>query len=234
MTSSRDQDDHHPLSRLVLLDPDAVALGLARVRASGLTTEVPNVWQITLGVLRMWHRVLFRSESIGTCTDFPMRPTWRARLMKVRPLRFPFLLAERAVHPLDFSGLRSSEDRVVRHLLGAHHDGAAFVYDFQLIASHPGALERVREEARRVVDSDDSRSRWLRDLVVYERYHENLLEAVEAFLAGRRICTPEEEHDPDVSFSGYLAWCARQPPTPAATWTGLLAGRFSVAEGALS
>jgi len=221
----------HPLSRLVLIDPDAVAKSLDRVRASGRVPVVPNVWQITLGVLRMWHRVLFRSETIGTCTDFPVRDNWRARLMKVRPLRFPFLLAERAVHPLDFSGLRSSEDRIVRHLLAAHHDGAAFVYDFELLASHPGALPRVREEARRVVEEDGPRSRWLRDLVVYERYHENLLEAVDAFLAGEARCSPSEACDPDVAFPAYLAWCARQPATPAETWRALLAGRYAVSDG---
>lgn len=225
---------HHPLSRLALLDPDAVAAGLERVRASGRVSVVPNVWQVTLGVARMWHRVLFRSDSIGTCTDFPVRDTWRARLMKLRPLRFPFLLAERAVHPLDFSGLRSSEDRIVRHLLGAHHDGAAFVYDFELLASHPGALERVRAEARKVVEEDTPRSRWLRDLVVYERYHENLLEAVDAFLAGEPKCSPSEAANPDVTFPAYLAWCARQPATPEATWEALRAGRFSIADGALA
>src|SRR5690606_34889699 len=146
---------------------------LAELRAAG-HARVPNVWQITLGVARMWHRVLFRSETIGTCRTFRPRRTLRARLLAFRALRFPVLLAERAVHPLDFSGLLSDEDRVVRHLLGAHHDGVQFLYDLELLRDRPGALERLRDEARRVVAIDDRRSRWLRDLVVYERYHETL------------------------------------------------------------
>lgn len=221
---------HHPLSRLLLVDPDRVATRLDELRAAGVS-PVPTTWQVTLGVLRMWHRVAFRSDTIGTCRDHLPRATWRARLLASRPLRFPFLLAERAIHPLDFSGLRSDEDRVVRHLLGAHHDGVQFLYDLELLRHRPGALDRVRDEARRVVEVDDARSRWLRDLVVFERYHENLLSAVDAFLAGRFPATEAELRDPDIAFSGYLAWCAAQPATPAATWRALRERRFTIADG---
>ena len=221
---------HHPLSRLLLVDPDRVAARLDELRAAGVA-PVPTPWQVTLGVLRMWHRVVFRSDTIGTCRDHRPRSTWRARLLAWRPLRFPFLLAERAVHPLDFSGLRSDEDRVVRHLLGAHHDGVQFLYDLELLRDRPGALARVREEARRVVEVDDARSRWLRDLVVFERYHENRLAAVDAFLAGSFPASEVERRDPDIAFSAYLAWCAAQPATPDETWRALREGRFTVSEG---
>lgn len=231
---------HHPLSRLLLVDPDRIAARLRDIEAhrAGAATcgttplATPNVWQVTLGVLRMWHRVLFRSETIGQCREHPVRSTWRARLLAFRPLRFPFLLKERAVAPLDFSGLASSPDRVVSHLLGAHHDGIQFLYDLQLLESVPGALDRVASSAREVLERPEAaRSRWLRDLVVYERYHEHLVEAVDAFRARSFEAPAEAFDDPDLSLTGYLAWCARQPTTPDATWAALRAGRFSVAGG---
>ena len=224
---------HHPLTHLLLIEPDRVASRLEELRAAR-TEPTPNAWQVTLGVLRMWHRVVYRSDTIGTCRDFRPRSTWRARLLAFRPLRFPFLLAERAVHPLDFSGLRSDEDRVVAHLLGAHHDGVQFVYDLELLRDRPGALERVRAEARRVVEVDDARSRWLRDLVVFERYHENLLAAVDAFLDGTFAISETQLRDPDIALAGYLAWCARQPATPEATWRALREGRYTIADGLVS
>jgi hypothetical protein len=239
--------NHHPLSRLLLVDPDRIAARLRELDAHRAATSpscsssvgglprTPNVWQVTLGVLRMWHRVLFRSETIGQSRDFPVRDTWRAKLLRLRPIRFPFLLKERAVAPLDFSGLASSPDRVVSHLLGAHHDGIQFLYDLELLASVPGALDRVAERAHEVIAEPHARrSRWLRDLVVYERYHEHLAEAVDAFRAGRFEAPAEALADPDLSLSGYLAWCARQPPTPDATWSALRAGRYSVATGVAS
>jgi len=201
------------LIRMLLLEPDRVATGLERVRVSGLVHRVPTPWQLSLGVARMWHRILFRSDTIGTSTSAPIRDSWRARLFEWRPLRFPFLLAERAVAPWDLTGLSSDEDRIVRHLLGAHHDGNQFVYDLQILACHPGALERVREQAQAVVDGTHPRGRWLRDLVVYEGYHENLLYAVERALEGHFQLSEHEAENPDISFFGYLAWCAEQPAT---------------------
>jgi hypothetical protein len=215
------------IARLLLFDPETVSERLARAEEVGLVDRAPNLWQLSLGIARMWHRVLFRSETIGTCTDHPVRSTWRARVMKPRPLRFPFLLAERAVAPWDFSGLLSSTDRVVSHLLGAHHDGIQFAYDLQLLRCHPGALERVQREARAVVEGTSPRSAWLRDLVVFEHYHENLLKAVEQELNDDQL--PEAAlEDPDITLSGYLRWCAGQPSSPAATLEGWRAGTFTL------
>lgn len=215
----------------VLFVPKHVAGGLEHVAAAGLVERLPNLWQIELGVLRMWHRVLFRSGSIGTSRTNPARRSWRARLLHYRLLRFPFLVAERAVAPLDFSGLASSPRRIVRHLLGAHHDGNQFAYDLQLLSAYPGGLEQVRELARQVVEHDSPRSRWLRDLAVYERYHENLLASVERALQGDFELPPDEADNPDISFIAYLDWCAAQPPTPAETWALWREGRYTIAGG---
>lgn len=219
------------LSRVVLLFPARVAEGLERIRAAGLAPQVPSVWQITLGVLRMMHRLVFRSETIGTCKTHPVRRTWRARLLALRPVRFPFLLWERAVAPLDFSGLVSSRERVLRHLLGAHHDALQFVYDLELLRLYPGALEELRDRARAVVEGTDPRAEWLRDLVVFEGYHENLLRTAEAALAGTLEIDPLVARDPDITFAAYLAWCASQPSTPEETWAALRAGRYRIDRG---
>ncbi|HHH29931.1 MAG TPA: hypothetical protein ENK57_16515 [Polyangiaceae bacterium] len=216
------------LCRFALIDPARIERKLAAFEAAGIVDPAPNPWQLTLGVLRMWHRVLFRSDTIGTCREHPVRRTWRARILAPRPLRFPFLLAERAVAPWDFSGLFSSSDRVVRHLLGAHHDGVQFVYDFELLAVDRDAVRRVRDEAAAVVDGRHPRTAWLRDLVVYDRYHENLLEAAEAALSGELELEPEQRDDPDLSLFGYLRWCARQPATPEDTLAAWRRGTFTL------
>ena len=213
-------------SHALLLRPARIEESLARIRDAGLVETTPNLWQIALGVLRMWHRVLFRSETIGTCDD-PVRTTWRARLLHARPLRFPFLVAERAVAPLDFSGLISTPERVLCHLLGAHHDGNQFAYDLQMLVAYPGWLERVRDAARAVVEEDTPRHRWLRDLVVFDGYHEKLHAAAERALHGDFALPPDDADDPDVSFLAYLRWCARQPTTPSATFERLWRGAAS-------
>ncbi len=216
------------IARCLVIDPATVRERLRRAAAAGLVERAPNLWQVSLGIARMWHRVVFRPETIGTCREHPVRSTWRARLLAARPLRFPFLLTERAVAPWDFSGLLSSTDRVVRHLLGAHHDGVQFVYDLQLLRCHPGALERLRAETAAVVAGTHPRAGWLRDLVVFERYHESLLEAVERALEGSEPVDAATLADPDLTLTGYLRWCAAQPATPEQTWRQWRDGSFTL------
>ena len=202
-----------PLDGFWLLFPRRIAANLELAEAAGLTRPAPNLVQLTLGVLRMQWRLLTRPESVGTCEANPPRNTLRARLLAPRPLRFPFLVAERAVAPLDFSGLASPRERILRHLLGAHHDKNQFAYDLELLAIHPGALEELERRCAAVVDGSDPRAAWLRDLVVFTRYHEELLDAVRAALRDGVRFAPHEENDPDISLRAYLRWCAAQPAT---------------------
>lgn len=218
------------LARAILIDAAGVERGLERLRASGAFGAVPNSWQITLGVLRMWHRIAFRSETIGT-SSAPTRRTLRARLLGLRPLRFPALLRERAIAPLDSSGLLSTRERVLRHLLGAHHDRNQFAYDLEMLLADPGALEELEARADAVVRGADPRAEWLRDLVVFEGYHEALLAAVRRALDGDFGLSEAERLDPDISFGAYLAWCARQPATPRETIDAALKGHFQIARG---
>lgn len=215
------------LDRLALPHARQIEAGLERLRSAGVT-PVPNLWQVTLGVYRMWWRVFTRSDGIGTSTDAP-RPTLRARLLLPRPVRLPFLLYERAVHPTDFSGLASTPERVQRHLLGAHHDQNQFSYDLEILGCYPGALEELHGRVLDVVHGGHGRAEWLRDLVVHEGYHERLLEAVEGALRGDSSLSAAERDDPDISFDAYLRWCAAQPTTPRQTWPAILRGEISFA-----
>lgn len=210
--------------RMAVLFPDAIEANLAKAHDAGLVATKPSLYQVLLGIARMQWRVATRPDSVGTCTRHPVRSTWRARLLAPRPLRFPFLLAERAVAPLDFSGLASSRERVIRHLLGAHHDGAQFVYDMQLLSFHEGALEELHARAKAVVNGDDPRANWLRDLCVYANYHEELLGTLEAFMRGDAMLPPEVAHDPDITLDAYLAWCAAAPRDLRETWSAFWRG----------
>jgi hypothetical protein len=191
--------------RALLVTPDRIANHLAAMNLS----HPPNEWQLCLGVLRLWHRLVFRSETIGTSPAGKVRSGWRARLLAFRPLRLPFLLAERAVSPLDFTGLASSPERLIRHLLCAHHDGQQFVFDLEILAGH-SRLDELHRRLTRLLSRDSARLRWLRDLAVFDGYHEQLLVAVERALAGR---APTLD-DPDISFHACMRWCAAQPTSP--------------------
>jgi hypothetical protein len=206
---------------VLLLRPDRVEARLSRMDCP------PNLWQVGLGVSRMVHRLIFRSDTVGTC-DQPVRRTWRAKLLQRRALRLPFLIAERAVAPLDLSGLVSSRERVLRHLLGAHHDRHQFAYDLEMLSADEGALDELVERARAVVEGRDPRAAWLRDLAVFEGYHESLLHAAERARCGNLSLPEPDARDPDISFLAYLDWCRAQPPTPRATLHAILGGRFSL------
>lgn len=236
MTEQRPSSPSLPLfARAVLVRQRDIDAALDRIRhrlqGTPRANDVPNSWQIFLGIARMWHRVLFRSETIGMSTSNPVRPTLRARLFAFRPLRFPLLLRERAIAPLDFSGLLSSRERVLTHLLGAHHDKNQFAYDLEMLSLHEGALEELYARVTRLLEDDSAHARFLRDLTVFEGYHENLAEAVRKALDGSLGLSDAERVDPDISFFAYLAWCARQPKTPEETWSALIAGQYTVADG---
>jgi hypothetical protein len=219
---------------LVLLRPSRIAHALDAIRAAGIVEPVPTLFQIELGVMRMWHRIVFRPDTIGTTADHPVRDDRWARMLEKRWFRFPFLLREGSVVPWDLSGLLSSPERLMTHLLGTHHDGLQFVYDMQMLTAYPGALEELRDHARAVVESDTPRTRWQKNLCVYERYHETLLEVVERALRDGITLPPDQADDPDISFIAYLRWCALQPATPRAAWRAWRAGRFSFAPGPVS
>ena len=223
-----DKKDSLPwYAALILIRPGRIAENLKRITQSGIVKKTPNRWQILLGVMRMLYRSIFYSETVGLTDAFPMRKGWRARVFLYRPLRFPFLLWEGSVVPLDLSGLASSPEILMRHCLGTHHDGDRFFYDLRLLSVHSGQLEELRRRTLEVINNDNRRSRWLRDLCVYEQYHEELLKAVERALAGDWLVDPGLDAI-DTGLEGYLNWCATRPDTPGQTWTAWRAGTLGL------
>lgn len=214
------------LAKLLLVQPGRVAEGLERIARSGKLAPVPNAWQLALGVVRMWQRVLFRSDTVGTSPGGRVRSTWRAKLLRFRPLRFPFLVAERAIAPLDLTGLASSRERLIRHLLGAHHDAEQFIYDLEILAFHEDGLPTLKRTIDRLFAEGGARLEWLRDLTVFEGYHESLRDAVERALVEGPRPSAAAAIDPDISFAAYLAWCAQQPHTPRETIAALRRGEL--------
>jgi hypothetical protein len=213
-------------SYLVLLRPAEVSLRLSQLVEAGVIDRAPTLWQIQLGVLRMWHRVFFRGDTVGTCSAHPVRSTWRARLLRFRLLRGPFLFLERAIAPFDHSGLGQPPWRMVRHLLGAHHDTNQFAYDLEILKANPAALLEVEQRAVEVLAGRTPRARWLADLCVFEGYHEALLTATRRALAGEPLLSPEEADDPDIGFGPYIRWCLAQPECPRSTLSAWRAGDF--------
>lgn len=212
--------------RALLVDPERVMRNVARMHERGVVDAMPTPWQMSLAVLRMWHRVLFRTETVGT-SSAPVRDRMRARLLENRALRLPALLASRAVIPFDFTGLRSEPAQLIDHLLGAHHDRNQFVFDLELLAGH-GALDELAARVAAILDDRDPRAAWLRDLTVYTGYHESLAAAVASARATGPTMTADEAVDPDITLRGLIAWCARQPATPAETLAAWREGRFRV------
>lgn len=222
VTAERAIDDldgrpHLPAWSYVLLPrPRVIRANLQRLVEWGTITEVPTLWQVFLGTMKMRHRLLFRSYTIGTSAH-PVRPGLRARLLAWRALRAPVLLAEGAVAPFDLSGLALSEDRLIRHLVGAHHDGPQFAYDLELLGAYDGGLVRLQGIVAEIVASGGRRAAFLRDLTVFEGYHERLLAAVRAAIAGGALVTPDQRDNPDLTATAWLRWCAKQPASPTAS-----------------
>ena len=211
---------------LVLVRPTRIRQRLAALCEAGIIERAPSLWQIELGILRMWYRVLFRFHTVGTCVAHAPHANWRARLLRWRPLRAPFLVKERAIAPLDHSGLGVAPERIVTHLLAAHHDGHQFAYDLAILRATPWLLEETKRRATQIARGTTRRERWLRDLTVFEGYHENLVAAVDATLEGRSILDPSEASNPDIGFEAYIQWCLAQPESPRATWRAWRQGGF--------
>lgn len=192
----------------------AIEESLGRIAAAGIVPRTPTRAEIARGIRHMLHRIIFRPNTIGTSKHHAVRATWRARILKWRAIRIPFLLAEGAIAPLDLSGLASSPERIIRHLVAAHHDGVQFAYDLEILALQPGRLEELRDRVAAVVTGSSPRARWLRDLVVFDGYHEALLAAVDKVLRGEPLLDEEQSRDPDISLRAYLSFCARTHAVP--------------------
>ena len=215
--------------RLLLVHPKQVATRLEQARLAGWIPNCPTLWQMELDVLRMWHRLVFRPETIGKSNTHPIRSGWRAKLLVWRPLRFPFLLAEGAVSPWDMTGLASSTKRLLQHLMAAHHDGFQFVYDLEILSLEPSGLAQLRSRLQ-ALEKDSKRADWLGDLCAYAHYHRDLSHGLACFELNPESLL-SSTGDPDLSLRALLIWCLAQPASPAATWQAWRAGQYHLQHG---
>lgn len=214
-----------PLYYLLLWCPARIQARLERLQAAGVIDRAPSLWQVWMGVLYMWTRVVRRPETIGLSDGEPERQTRRARLLTNRLLRLPAVLRYRVVNPLDQVGLGSSTAHIQRHLVGAYHPGDNYTYDLQILSVEPGALEALRERVEAVVQGTAPDATLQRDLVVYEGYHERLLAELDRWLSDGRASLPDH---PDTTLRAFMAWCCAQPDGPAATVRALRRGELSL------
>ena len=206
--------------RILLIRPSQVRRNLAHIDRSNLTPHTPTDWQIAVGVLRMWYRMIFRSNTIGVSQTHPPRSSKWARGLQYRLLRFPFVLWEGSVSPWDLSGLTSSPDRLICHVVGTHHDNEQFVYDLEILSCYPNALPQLKRKVDAIVSGTDPRSEWLQNLVVYEAYHKSLLGYMKRIEVSnwKVSLSSEVKRSIDISFYATLTWCSQQPLTPRETW----------------
>jgi hypothetical protein len=209
--------------RFVLRNPERVEWYLNRLYERGRIDVKPNLWQVTMGVVYMLHRMVFRPATIGLDAS-PVRQTWRAQLWQYRPFRFPFLLWQKAIDPIDLTGLSGSMARKHSHLVGAYHPGDNALYDLECMTCDADAVEALREDVVEIMKGQTARARFLQDLTVYEGYHPRLLQLIDRALAGDFTPAQGKEDHPDTTLRGFLHWCAAQPESPDATMNALFQG----------
>ena len=129
--------------------------------------------------------------------------------------------------PWDLTGLLSSPDRITRHLLAANQ----FVFDLQLLASHPGRLEALIDEVEKVVAGQHPRGEWLRDLTVYSGYHESLLEAARGASQGDFKVNERKLNDPGPDTDGPAPLVCPSADQPAPKPHGMATKRVSLGRG---
>lgn len=213
-----------PVWFVLLWCPGRIERRLAALEAEGVLARAPSRWQVWMGVLYMWTRVVRRPETIGLATHEPVRATTGAKRLQNRLVRGVAVFRGRVVNPLDQIGLGSSDAHVTRHLLGAYHPGDNALYDLYLLHTTPGAIDALADAVQAVVDGTHPHAEHLRDLCVYEGYHERLLGMVRRWQAEGPPADPSMH--PDTTLPGFMGWCAAQPdglgPVLRAWWAGEL------------
>lgn len=209
----------------VLRNPERVEWYLERLYEHGRIDAKPNLWQVTMGVAYMVHRMVLRPATIGL-DESPVRNTWRAQMWQYRPLRFPFLLWQKAIDPIDLTGLSGSMERKHSHLVGAYHPGDNALYDLECMTCDAEALEKLRKDVVEIIKGQTARARFLQDLTVYDGYHSRLLSLIERAIAGDFAPAKGKEDHPDTTLRGFLHWCAAQPDSPEATIHALVRGKL--------
>ncbi len=217
-----------PIFHVLLHNPELLQQHLRMLHEQGFTTGVPNLWQVYQHWALSVARAFKRGKVPGMDPDAPVRDTPGAQLLQFPAIRFWGLLFEGAINPWDYTGLALTPQRKMKHVMGAYHFDHTFIYDLEVIALYPGALEQLRDQCLEVLNRDTARTRWLRDLTVYEGYHENLLRCVERCLAGDFSVPDDLKDDRSVKVSYFVEDALALPQTPEATLQAILSGKLTV------
>lgn len=220
---SRSQERIPLIFRLFVHNPELMLKNLALLKEKGHIQEIPTLWQVIQGMAQQWSFTAANLEKLGHDQSHPVRDSAGARLLQPQLLRFIPLLIEGAINPWDRSGLALTPERKMRHILGTHHGGETVMYDMQLLDCYPGALESLRDQLNEILENDTPRSRWLRDLVVYEGYHEALKRVVDRALAGDFTVPEEAPPGDDYTVGSFVDRCLACPVTPEETLRRLIA-----------
>ena len=171
----------------------------------GYTDRLPSPWQIKVGCLAMLPVTLSESER--------ERERSRSTLMGQVPIRVPLQILYNPRQILPDTGLTHRPEQLVRHVLSVYHEDAFLGYDLQLLQSHPRGLALLREEAAKVVEGKTLWAPYLRQLVGWPGYHEELIRLADA---AERFEYPDPlDVDPRfASLVGFSEFCCSMPDWP--------------------
>lgn len=171
----------------------------------GYLDQVPTPWQLKVGWLAMLPVTLSESDR--------ERERSRNTLMGQVPVRVPLQILYNPRQLVTDTGISQRPEQIVRHLLSVYHEDAFLGYDLQLLHSHPGGLELLRDEAAKVVEGRTGWAPYLRKLVSWPEYHARLVELAEA---AQRFEYPDPlDIDPRfASLVGFAKFCCSMPNWP--------------------
>ncbi len=212
---------------LLLHNPRLLQKNLGLLKERGHIQEIPTLWQVVQGISHMWRFTVANVDAIGTSQEAPVRDNPRAHLLKNQFIRFFALMAEGSINPLDRTGLALTPKRKMRLVLVTFHAtgemAQTVIYDLQLLDCYPGALKTLGQRLEKLLKQPDARDEWIKDMAVYEGYHEDLVPVVKRCLKGDFVVhVPTQREGDDYTVTSFVERCLGFPPTPAETLEKLL------------
>jgi hypothetical protein len=183
----------------------------------GRLARLPSPWQVKVGWMAMLPVTLSESQRERARS----RRTWLGQV----PIRVPLQVLYCPRQLVTDTGLTLRPGQLVRHLLSVYHEDAFLGYDLQLLQSHPGGLELLGQEARRVLAGDTAWAPVLRRLVGWPAYHGRLVELAEA-AAGFVYPDPLDLDRRFTSLVGFAEFCCSMPDWPGPGFYGFDLGRI--------
>jgi hypothetical protein len=191
---------------------EAIAARLGFFVRSGQLPALPSPWQLRVGLLAMLPVTLSESPRERESS----RRTWLGQV----PIRVPLQILYSPSQLGDASGLCQSPRQIVRHLLSVYHEPAFLGYDLQLLASHPGGLALLIDEASAVARGAGPWAPLLRRLVGGTDYHASLPPLAAAAQRGE-YPDPLDLDPRFVTLVGFSRFCLTLPDWPEASFYGL-------------